>query len=315
MRVLLLETIAPEALDLLLKAEIEVCENYETEINPAFDLTKIDGIITRGIGKVTQSLIEKCTNLKTIARCGIGLNNIDVVFASTKNIRVLNAPGSNAQTVAEHTLALMLTSVRNLHNSINATKTDNWPYRNTYKGDELSGKKIGILGLGNIGLRVAKLAEAFGMEVSYWSKTKKESTFRYQDFESIISTSDVLSIHLELNAETQNLLSENAQKTLKNGVTIINTARAELIDNKALLENLKTGKVGNFAADVPMPNEAEDFKKLLSHPNTYITPHTSSLTTHTYTLMCTEVIENVILELYGKGAKVGNIANRLDIKE
>jgi D-3-phosphoglycerate dehydrogenase / 2-oxoglutarate reductase len=314
MKVLLLETIAQEALEMLLKAEIEVCENYETEINPSLDLAKIDGIITRGVGKVSQNLIDSCPKLRTIARCGIGLNNIDVAYASSKNIAVLNAPGSNAQTVAEHTMALMLTAVRNLHNSINACKTDNWSFRNSYIGDELSGKKIGILGLGNIGLRVAKLADAFGMEVSYWSKNNKNAPYLFQDFDTILNTSDVISIHLELNAETENILSESALSKCKKGVTIINTARAELVDSQALLSKLNSGAIANYAADVPLPSNAETYQKLMQHPSTYITPHTSSLTTRTYTYMCTQVIENVILELSGSGANNFNFANLKDIK-
>jgi D-3-phosphoglycerate dehydrogenase / 2-oxoglutarate reductase len=216
--------------------------------------------------------------------------------------------------VAEHTMALMLTAVRNLHNSITACKTDNWSFRNSYIGDELSGKKIGILGLGNIGLRVAKLADAFGMEVIYWSKNNKNGPYLFQDFDTILNTSDVISIHLELNAETENILSESALSKCKKGVTIINTARAELVDSQALLSKLNSGAIANYAADVPLPSNAETYQKLMQHPRTYITPHTSSLTTRTYTYMCTQVIENVILELIGSGANNFNIANLKDIK-
>ncbi len=309
MKVLLLETIAQDAVELLEKAGFEILENYETDISPLIDLKNIDGIITRGIGKVSKDLIDKCTQLKSIARCGIGLNSIDVGYASSKKIPVLNAPGSNAQTVAEHTLALMLTSIRNLHDSIQASKNNNWAFRNEYVGEELSGKKLGILGLGNIGLKVAHLAEAFGMEVYYWSKNKKEVTYAYLELDELLKTSDIISLHLELNVDTENILSEKALNKLKKGASIINTARAELIDNKSLIRKLDSQNIKSFAADVPMPADKEVFQKLMEHPNSYISPHTSSLTTQTYTRMCTEVVKNLILELSGEGAHPQNIAN------
>ncbi len=309
MKVLLLETIAPEAVEMLSKAGFEICENYETEISPSIDLKSINGIITRGIGKVSQELIDKCPQLKTIARCGIGLNTIDVAHASSKQISVLNAPVSNAQTVADHTLALMLIIVSNLYSYIQACKENNWQFRNGYKGDELGGKKLGIIGLGNIGNKVAKLAEAFGMEVFYWSKNKKSVSYTFLELDELLKNCDLLSLHLELNEETFQILSDEALSKIKKGATIINTARAELIDNRALIEKLDKKEIQGFAADVPMATDIEVFQELMRHQNSFISPHTSSLTTQTYTRMCTEVIHNLILELAGKGANPQNIAN------
>ena len=156
-KVLLLETISEEA-HFLLKQRCEI-------VGPNFpdgpeDHGEVKAIITRGKGNVNSSLIEKCKSLRAIARCGVGLDNIDVGFASKLDIPVLNTPGMNADTVAEHTIALILMLVRQMSQSISEVQNGNWQFRKNYGGDEVRGKKLGILGLGSIGNKVAVIARA-----------------------------------------------------------------------------------------------------------------------------------------------------------
>ncbi|MFN9689495.1 MAG: NAD(P)-dependent oxidoreductase, partial [Bacteroidota bacterium] len=150
MHVLLLETIEDESFELL-KNEKDIHLHLAWEGLPAADiLERIDAVITRGIGQVNRTLYDACPNMKVAARCGVGLDNVDVAEASKRGIKVINAPGSNASTVAEHTISLMLTIQRNLFEALSAVKNGQWASRSSFKSDELHGKTLGILGLGNI---------------------------------------------------------------------------------------------------------------------------------------------------------------------
>lgn len=169
--VLLLETIAAEALAIL-QEKVNVFTGYdEASVKDVLNKEEIHAIITRGKGLINEPLIAACPHLQVVARCGVGLDNVDVAAATARKIMVINAPGSNAATIAEHTLTLMLMLMRNMYTSVSEVKQDNWNWRNQYTGDELNGKTLGILGMGNIGKRVARLGEAFGMEVQYWGKS------------------------------------------------------------------------------------------------------------------------------------------------
>ncbi|NJK82764.1 MAG: hypothetical protein HC912_02080 [Saprospiraceae bacterium] len=140
----------------------------------------IHAIVTRGKGEVNETLIAACPDLQVIARCGVGLDNVNVDFATQKGIKVVNAPGSNADTVAEHALCLMLMLQRHLYASVQAVKQNDWQFRNRYQGDEIRGKTLGILGLGNIGSKVAHLAAAFGMHIIYWDvQPKNQVAYSY----------------------------------------------------------------------------------------------------------------------------------------
>jgi D-3-phosphoglycerate dehydrogenase len=167
-RVLLLESVSRQA-DKLLKAQVKVSEAASPDSGGEIaQSAAIHGIVTRGKGDVNRQLIGQCPDLEVIARCGVGLDNIDVDFATRRGIKVVNAPGSNADTVAEHTLGLMLMLQRHLYPSVAAVKNRDWDFRKGYQGDEIRGKTLGILGMGNIGKKVAKLASVFGMNVIYW---------------------------------------------------------------------------------------------------------------------------------------------------
>ena len=300
MHVLLLETIENESFELL-KNEKDIQLHLAWEVMPAADILEgIDAVITRGIGQVNRALYDACPNMKVAARCGVGLDNVDVAEASKRGIKVINAPGSNASTVAEHTISLMLTIQRNLFEALSAVKNGHWASRSTFKSDELNGKTLGILGLGNIGLKVANIAAAFGMKVIYWSPSNKEVPYLLVDKETLFRSADIISLHLPLNEETKDIVDEEVFNKMNQGAILINTARGALVNRDALLSALDTGKLAGYGADVPFspPPTADD--ALISHPKSFITAHVSSLTATTYKNMCLSTVKNVLAVLHGQ---------------
>ena len=300
MHVLLLETIEDESFELL-KNEKDIQLHLAWEGVPAADiLEKMDAVITRGIGQVNRALYDACPNMKVAARCGVGLDNVDVAEASKRGIKVINAPGSNASTVAEHTISLMLTIQRNLFEALSAVKNGQWASRSSFKSDELNGKTLGILGLGNIGLKVANIAAAFGMKVIYWSPSNKEVPYLLVVKETLFCSADIISLHLPLNEETKDIVDEEVFNKMKQGAILINTARGALVNRDALLSALDTGKLAGYGADVPFspPPTADD--ALISHPKSFITAHVSSLTATTYKNMCLSTVKNVLAVLHGQ---------------
>jgi D-3-phosphoglycerate dehydrogenase / 2-oxoglutarate reductase len=310
--VLLLETIAEEALNLLISAEnINIFTAYGDEpLSKIMAENAIHAVITRGKGQVNKQLMAACPDLQVAARCGVGLDNVDVKEATLRKIKVVNAPGANASTIAEHTLSLMLMLQRNLYQSINEVKAGNWEARSHFQGDELNGKTLGILGMGNIGKKVAKLADAFGMKVMYWSRTKAKNKYKFASFQDVLSKSDIISIHLPYLPETHRLIDETAFSLMKPHALLINTARGTLIDQDILYKCLDNKTIAGFGADVlaeepPSPNDP-----LLTHPKALITAHVGSLTATTYNKMCVSTINNVLAILSGKAPQIERIFNR-----
>jgi D-3-phosphoglycerate dehydrogenase len=311
--VLLLETIAEEALSIL-EANAQVFTGYDPEqLSTVLANEEIHAVITRGKGQINQALLDACPKLEVAARCGVGLDNVDVAAATARKVKVINAPGSNAATIAEHTLSLMLMLMRNMYTSVAEVKQDNWNWRNTYSGDELNGKTLGILGMGNIGKRVARLADAFGMIVIYWSRSVQDVPYTYLSMEEVLEQSDVLSLHLPYTKETGVLISSAQLELMKPGAQLINTARGQLIDHEALLAALNSGQLSGFAADV-LPEEppVKGFP-IVQHPNALITPHSGSLTASTFRQMCVLTVQNVVAALNGGKPDPASIFNRTAI--
>ncbi len=311
--VLLLETIAAPA-DTVLREHCNVIfaktpASGEDHINNL----PIHAIVTRGKGQVNQSLMDACKGLQIISRCGVGLDNIDVDYASAQGVRVVNAPGSNAATVAEHALSLMLMLQRKMAIAANQVKAGNWGYRATYDGDDLRGKRLGILGFGNIGQRVARLASAFGMNVQFWDIRTLDSDFEQVSFDEIIEHSHVISIHLPLLESTQGLLSLEALSRAKNSPIIINTARGGLIKDNDVVHALKKGIISGFGADVLEIGTPPAGYELLQLDEVIVTPHSASLTQTTYAEMCLITVQNTIDLLRGRPIDERYIFNRSEI--
>jgi D-3-phosphoglycerate dehydrogenase len=314
--VLLLETIAEEAMDLL-EAEKENVRIFtafgDIPLEQILRENSIDAVITRGKGQGNAQLMDACPDLRIIARCGVGLDNVDVKEATSRGIKVINAPGSNSATIAEHTLTLMLMLQRNLYESARQVKAGNWEWRNHFEGDEIGGKTLGVLGMGNIGKRVAKMADAFGMNVVYWDKFQPETSFTYLPLKELLKTADIISIHLPLLEDTKDLIGKEELEMMKPSAILINTARGGLIDHQALLNALDKGQIAGFGADVLDIEPPSSDNPLTAHPKTIITAHVGSLTATTYKNMCISTIRNVLAVLFDKKPQIESIFNRREL--
>lgn len=313
--VLLLETIADDALRIL-EEHVNILTGYdETSLNEVLKNPEIHAVITRGKGQINKALMEACPALLVAARCGVGLDNVDVQEATSRNIMVINAPGSNAATIAEHTLSLMLMLMRNMYESVAQVKQDNWNWRNQYAGDELNGKTLGVLGMGNIGKRVAKLGEAFGMKVLYWSRSPQDLPYSYLSLNEVLQQSDVVSLHLPFTKETGTIIGEEQLSLMKPNSLLINTARGALVDHEALLKALNEQKISGFAADVLPEEPPVPGFPILHHSRALVTPHSGSLTASTYRQMCVLTVKNVVAVLTGENPDVKSIFNFTALKE
>ena len=270
---------------------------------------RVDAIITRGTGQVRAELIDACPDLQLIARVGVGLDNIDIGHATTRGIKVVNAPGSTTLAVAEHSLLLMMALLRQLPQQVNAVKSDNWNFRRGFVSAELSGKSLGILGLGAIGRRVADLALAFGMKVSYWSRTQK-SGYDYLEMNDLLESSDVIFLGIALNEATKEFLDAKKINVMRDGVYIVNTARGGVVAEQDIIHALDSGKIAGYASDVLSIEPAPKGHPLVHHPKTLFTPHTAAITDETFKKMSVGTIKNVIGILTGGDFDAECIANR-----
>jgi D-3-phosphoglycerate dehydrogenase len=298
--ILLLENMHPEA-----EALLERCEPLlrATEPNgPQVPSSDVRAILTRGRGFITKTLMDAFPELRLIGRVGVGLDNLDTAEAARRNIPVIFAPGLNARTVAEHTLALMLDLMRRITPWVNASAEGRWEDRSRYQGAELAGLTLGIVGYGNIGRRVARLANAFEMKVVVAARAGKPIECEYPTLplDDLLATADVLSLHLPLRQETKGIIGREQIARMKPTACIVNTARGAHIDQAALCEALLADRLGGFAADVldVEPPAADD--PLLRSPRVFLTPHISALTSATYRQTCLFIAENVVAVLEGR---------------
>jgi D-3-phosphoglycerate dehydrogenase len=239
-------------------------------------LADADALLIRSAVTVTREILEKAPKLRVIGRAGVGVDNVDQETATARGVVVMNTPGGNAISVAEHTLALMLALARSVSNASASTKGGKWE-KKKFLGTELNGKTLGIIGLGNIGMQVARRARPFGMTIIAYDPfvsplLAHDLGVEMADLERLYAASDYISLHLAVTAETKNLLNREAFARMKDGVRIVNCARGELLDEGALEEALNSGKVAGAALDV-FAKEPPAGSPLLAHDNVIATPH------------------------------------------
>lgn len=299
--ILLLESLHPEA-EALLASAGPVLRAADPNEPPA-ELSAVRAILTRGRGRIPEALLARCPALVVIARAGAGLDNLDTAAAARRGIAVIHAPGANTNTVAEHTLALMLDLVRGVTRTARAVAAGRWEERAHYHGDELAGLTLGIVGFGSIGQRVATLAAAFGMQVlvaAHPSRPDAPSPYPRRPLRELLAAADIVTLHVPLTPATRDLLGAAELACMKRGARLVNTARGALVDMSALRAALASGALGGFAADVldaepPRPDDA-----LLTAENVLLTPHVASLTAATYRALCCSTAENVVRVLRGE---------------
>jgi D-3-phosphoglycerate dehydrogenase len=270
-----------------------------------------DAILIRSATTMTPELIARADNLKVIGRAGTGVDNVDIPAATRRGIVVANAPESNSVAAAEHTLALALALFRNVPQAHGALVDGRWD-RAKFKGAELYGKTIGIVGFGRIGQLVAKRAQAFEMEVIAFDKFVSAERFRElgvhgaTGLEELFERADVVTVHVPKTPETIGLIGTEAIAAMKPGVRIVNCARGELVDLDALDAGLESGKVGGAALDV-FPSEPFTDHPIFSRGNVVVTPHLGASTAEAQDRAGVVTAEQVTAAL--KGGVVTNAVN------
>jgi len=267
-------------------------------------------LIVRSGTKVTKKIIDAASSLELIARAGAGVDNIDVNAATHRGIIVMNTPGGNTLSTAEHTMALLLSMCRNIPKANNELKQGIWD-RKKYIGTELFGKRIGIIGLGKIGKEVAIRCKAFGMDVLGYDPILTQDAaqkigVKLVSIDEIFETSDIITVHVPFSNETKNLIDRNALKKCKDGVKIINCARGGIVNEDALLEALNNKKVSAAALDV-FENEPPQFpNELISHPNVVVTPHIGASTREAQEKVAVQIAQQIV-DYYNNGNLIGAV--------
>jgi D-3-phosphoglycerate dehydrogenase len=278
-RVLVREPIAEPGLELL-RRRFEVVEDSKTDLGSI--IGEFDAVVVRSATMLDASLIERAERLKVIGRAGVGVDNVDVDAATRRGIVVANAPESTVVSAAEHAVALMLALARNIPQAHGALKAGSWE-RPRFAGIELAGKTLGVLGLGRIGREVARRALGLGMRVVAYDPFVALERFRELGIEGasfpdeVYEAADVVTLHLPLTNETRGLLGAEAFARMRDGVRIVNAARGELVDEDALADAIRSGKVAGAALDV---FSSEPYTgPLLEFEQVVVTPHLAASTT------------------------------------
>lgn len=269
-----------------------------------YDLAgEVDAFIC-GDDLITRRVMEKGQpQLKIISKYGIGVDKIDVAAATELGIPVLFTPGVNHTTVAEHAFLLMLSLAKHMPYHLEGTRAGSWKRKT---GTEIMGKTIGIMGMGRIGREVAVRAKAFGMRVAgydlYWDAAfaEEHGVYRAEDVERLFGMADIISLHVNLNAETRDLVRKETLAGMKKGVWIINCARGEIVRVRDLLEALEEGRVGGYATDVLDEEPPSADHPLLRHANCIVTPHIGSRTFESVQRQAVKAVTNLQLAFNGE---------------
>ncbi len=297
MKVLIADKIADEGIELLEEKGFDVAKAWDEPKEKLPDMIKdYDAIVIRSATKVRKDMIDKAENLKVVGRAGIGLDNVDKDYAEEKGIAVRNTPAATTYSVAELTMTHILAAHRDIVAGTVATKEGKW-VKKQLKGHEVYGKTLGILGIGRIGYALADRAKAFGMKVlGYRRHPKDHPGVENVDFDTLLGESDIISVHSPLTPETKHILDKEAFEKMKDGVIVLNISRGGIIDEDALYEAMKSGKVkaaclDSFEEEPPVGN------KLLELDNLFVTPHIGGQTYEGQTRAGVQVAEAVIEEL------------------
>jgi len=302
--VLICDQVNPILKEVLEKNGLKV--TYEPEITPEQIAEKIGNfevVVVRSRTKMTRKLIANADKCKIIARVGIGLDNIDQDAAKEKNIKVINAVEGAITAVAELVIGLMLSLAREIPRADREIRNGNW-IKKELMGSELKGKYLGIVGLGNIGKRLGRLARALNMNIIGYDvipiddEFSKDVGLMKADLDTLLSSADYVSFHVPLLDSTRHMINAEKLKMMKNTARIINTSRGGVIDEEALYNSLKDGSLAGAALDVFEVEPATE-NKLITLPNFIATPHTGAQTKEAQLLAANIIAEKIIQIIRG----------------
>jgi D-3-phosphoglycerate dehydrogenase len=274
--------------------ELEIVDDSSSDdFNRA--LSRAAGLIVRSATRVDAAMIASAPALRVIGRAGVGVDNIDLAAATKAGVAVFNAPGGNTIAAAELTMALILTTMRKVAAADRSVRDGKWE-RSAFKGGELYGRILGLVGAGRIGAEVARRSRAFGMDVIAYDPylpeaTAAELSIRLTGFDEVIEAADVISCHVPLNDETRGLISADALGRMKATAVVVNASRGGVVDESALVEALEAGSIAGAALDVyeaePLPPDSP----LRAAPNLVMTPHLGASTDEAQVRVAVEVAE------------------------
>ena len=302
--VLICDQVSSTLKEILEKNGLKV--TYEPEITPEQIAEKIgtfEVVVVRSRTKMTRELVEKADKCQVIARVGVGLDNIDQEAAKEKNIRVINAVEGAITAVAELVIGLMLSMAREIPRADREIRNGNW-IKKELMGTELKGKYLGIVGLGNIGKRLGRLARALNMNIIGYDVVPIDDEFAKEvglmkaDLDTLLSSADYVSFHVPLLDSTRHMINAEKLKMMKNTARIINTARGGVIDEEALYNSLKDGSLAGAALDV-FEMEPATGNNLTTLPNFVATPHMGAQTKEAQLLAANVIAEKIIQVLRG----------------
>jgi len=309
-KVLVTQRLFPEALDLLRQfAEVEggVAEAPLPREELMAAIGDKDGLLTLLVNRIDREIIDRARKLKIIANCAVGYDNIDVAYCREKGILVTNTPGVLTEATADLTWALILAVARRIPQADRFTREGRfrgWAL-DLFLGQEISGQKLGIIGLGRIGKAVARRALGFGLQIFYYNlnrlseEEEKELQVTYLPLDDLLKTADIITLHASLNPSTYHLINREKLVLMKKTAILINVARGPIVDEAALAEALKNGQIWGAGLDV-YEREPEIEKALLSLDNVVLLPHIGSATRKTRLQMAMTAVRNLIQGLSGQ---------------
>jgi D-3-phosphoglycerate dehydrogenase len=267
--------------------------------DPAFAeaLPRAHGLIVRSATKVRGEMLEKASALRVVGRAGVGVDNIDLQEATARGVAVMNAPAGNTVSAAELTLALILAMARRVAEADASVRTGEWA-RSRFKGAELRGRTLGLVGAGRIGGEVAKRCRAFGMNVVAYDPyltAERAAELRAEavELDDVLARADVLSLHVPLTDTTRKMIDAEAIASMKPGSYLVNVARGGVVDEAALADALESGHLAGAALDVFENEPLEEGSRLRAAPNLVLTPHLGASTAEAQELVATEIAETV----------------------
>lgn len=299
-RVLVTDALSPAGLQILKDTPgIEIDDRGGSKMTPEQlreALAQADGVIIRSGYKLTPDVLKDQKRLKAVVRAGVGVDNIDLPAATREGIVVMNTPAGNTTSTAEHAFAMMMALSRNIAPACAALKGGKWD-RKSFTGTQLAGKTLGVVGLGRIGLTVARRGVAFEMKVLGFDpflsveKAKEQGIELYRDLDEMLPKVDFLTVHTPMTPETENLINAVRLKAMKKGVRIINCARGGIVDENALADAIEAGHVAGAAVDVFKKEPPPTDHRLVNLPQVLVTPHLGASTEEAQELVAVEAAE------------------------
>ena len=295
MKILICDTLNSKVLEELqsLGECIDISSSESKDQDLVSEINDAEVVVIRSSTQLTKEIIEKGDKLKIIARCGVGVDNIDIEYAKSKNIKVTNSPSANLNSVVELTVALIINAARKINLSDSHLKDGKWN-RKKFIGMELTGKQLGIVGYGKAGRLLSKMMKSFDMSIAFYDPYVKkwDGPEKRLELDELLSTSDIISIHVIKTEETENLISKEKLDLLKESAILINTSRGGVLDEDYLIELLRSNRIFGAGLDVyseEPPKNIDNFADI----NLITTPHIGASTNEAQLKAGLDTVENI----------------------